>query len=93
MGCFYRLLVTVPNAELFTTAPKSSVLFKVSQNNLVSNPDINVKSMLDSSDLSAYFDSVYTVVEFEEYKNCMVSFYIFNHRHTGQFFFKRDQNH
>ena len=76
------MLVTTPNKELFTTAPENSVLFRVSKNNLVSNPEINVNSMLDSTGLSAYFDSVYTVAEFEEYKNCMVSSY----KHALSFF-------
>ena len=70
---FNRLLVTPVNEELFTNAPKGSVLSRVNQNNMYSDPDVNVKSMFESRDKLAYYDSVSTVVAFDEYKTCSVS--------------------
>ena len=70
---FNRLLVTQANAELFTNAPKGSVLSRVNENNMYSDPDVNVKSMLESRDKLAYYDSVSTVVALDVYKTCSVS--------------------
>lgn len=70
---FDRLLVTPANEELFTNAPKGSVLSRVNQNNMYSDSDVNVKSMLESREQLAYYDSVSTVVAFDEYKACSVS--------------------
>ena len=61
------------NEELFTNAPKDSVLYRVAQNNLYSDPEISARSMLESTDLLAYYDSVDTVSEFQEFKTCLVS--------------------
>ena len=65
-------MVTPGNKELFTNAPEGSVLSRVNQNNLYSDPDVNIKSILESTSKLAYYDSVTTVVEFEEYKTCSV---------------------
>ena len=70
---FNRLLVTPANEELFTNAPKGSVLSRVNENNMYSDPDVNVKSMFESRDKLAYYDSVEAVVAFDEYKTCSVS--------------------
>ena len=58
---------------LFKIAPKDSVLFKVNKQNLYVDPDFNFKSMLESTDLLAYYDSVDSVVESKEFKTCLVS--------------------
>ena len=58
---------------LFKIAPKDSVLFKVNKQNLYVDPDFNFKSMLESTDLLAYYDSVDAVVESKEFKTCLVS--------------------
>ena len=57
----------------FKIAPKDSVLFKVNKQNLYVDPDFNFKSMLESTDLLAYYDSVDAVVESKEFKTCLVS--------------------
>ena len=61
------------NEELFTNAPKNSVLFRVGQNNLYTHPDVSARSMLESTDLLAYYDSVDAVAESQEFKTCLVS--------------------
>ena len=58
---------------LFKIAPEDSVLFKVNKQNLYVDPDFNFKSMLESTDLLAYYDSVDAVVESKEFKTCLVS--------------------
>ena len=58
---------------LFKNAPKDSVLFRVSKDNLYVDPDFSFKSMLESTDLLAYYDSVDAVVESKEFKTCLVS--------------------
>ena len=58
---------------LFKIAPKDSVLFRVNKQNLYVDPDFNFKSMLESTDLLAYYDSVDAVVESKEFKTCLVS--------------------
>ena len=58
---------------LFKTAPKDSVLFRVSKDNLYVDPDFSFKSMLESTDLLAYYDSVDAVIESKEFKTCLVS--------------------
>ena len=58
---------------LFKIAPKDSILFKVNKQNLYVDPDFNFKSMLESTDLLAYYDSVDAVVESKEFKTCLVS--------------------
>ena len=68
----FRLLVTMANEELFTNAPKNSVLYRISQNNLYTHPEISARSMLESTDLLAYYDSVASVVESQEFKTCLV---------------------
>lgn len=70
---FCRLLVKVEHEELFTTAPIGSVLSRVNQNNLHTDPDISVKSILESREKLAYYDSISNFLEFEEYKACSVS--------------------
>ena len=57
----------------FKIAPKDSVLFKVNKQNLYVDPDFNFKSMLEFTDLLAYYDSVDAVVESKEFKTCLVS--------------------
>jgi len=37
------------------------------------DPDFSFKSMLESTDLLAYYDSVDSVVESKEFKTCLVS--------------------
>ena len=61
------------NEELFTNAPKESVLFRLSQKNVYAHPDVSAKSMVESTDLLAYYDSVDAVVESKEFKTCLVS--------------------
>ena len=58
---------------LFKNAPKDSVSFKISKDNLFVNPDFSLKYMLESTDLLAYYDSVDAVGESEEFKTCLVS--------------------
>jgi hypothetical protein len=58
---------------LFKNAPKDSALFRVSKDNLYVDPDFSFKSMLESTDLLAYYDSVDAVVESKEFKTCLVS--------------------
>ena len=58
---------------LFKNAPKDSVLFRVSKDNLYVDPDFSFKSMLESTDLLAYYDSVDAVLESKEFKTCLVS--------------------
>ena len=70
---FFRLLVTMANEELFTNAPKESVLFRLSQKNVYAHPDVNAKSMVESTDLLAYYNSVTNVAEYIEFKTCLVS--------------------
>ena len=70
---FCRLLVKVEHEELFTTAPIGSVLSRVNQNNLHTDPYISVKSILESRKKLAYYDSISNFLEFEEYKACSVS--------------------
>ena len=64
------------NEELFTNAPKDSVLFRLSQKHVYAHPDVNAKSMLESTDLLAYYNSVDNVVEYKEFKSCLVCFLI-----------------
>ena len=58
---------------LFKNAPKDSALFRVGKDNLYVDPDFSFKSMLESTDLLAYYDSVDAVVESKEFKTCLVS--------------------
>ena len=61
------------NEELFTNAPKDSVLFRLSQKNVYAHPDVSAKSMVESTDLLAYYNSVTNVAEYIEFKTCLVS--------------------
>ena len=70
---FNRLLVTPANEELFTNAPKGSVLSRVNENNMYSDQDVNVKSMFESREKLAYNNLVEADVAFDEYKTCSVS--------------------
>ena len=61
------------NEELFTNAPKESVLFRLSQKNVYAHPDVSAESMVESTDLLAYYNSVTNVAEYNEFKTCLVS--------------------
>ena len=61
------------NEELFTNAPKESVLYRLSQKNVYAHPDVSAKSMVESTDLLAYYNSVTNVAEYIEFKTCLVS--------------------